>query len=158
YNVTNGNPPSFFTGASTSVGDLPDLIGSVKYDTRNPDHNFDPSAFALPLGYLSSEQSALGGAFVGNAARDILISPGSATMNLVLEQRFRLTERFGLQFRSEFFNLFNRVNFGQPNGRVFAATSASTTRSTLQYNPQAGQITSSTGTPRQIQFGLRMEF
>ena len=36
-------------------------------------------------------------------------------MRLVRVRNFKVTERIGVQFRSEFFNLFNNVNFGRPN-------------------------------------------
>jgi hypothetical protein len=54
-----------------------------------------------------------------------------------------------VQFRAEFFNLFNRANFGSPNAVVFA--SASTTPA-----PTAGVITSTSTSSRQIQFGLKL--
>ena len=48
----------------------------------------------------------------------------------------------GLQFRTEFFNLFNRVQFGNPN--VSAG------------NPSFGVISSQANTPRLVQFALRL--
>jgi len=55
-----------------------------------------------------------------------------------------LTERINLGFRVEFFNLFNRVQFGPPN--------------TSFGGPSFGLITSQANTPRQIQFSLRASF
>jgi len=56
---------------------------------------------------------------------------------------FRLTESATLQFRSEFFNLFNRVNFGLPNNDISS--------------PTFGQVESALA-PRQIQFALKLVF
>jgi len=55
-----------------------------------------------------------------------------------------LTERVKLQFRTEIFNLFNHAQFDLPNPAVG--------------NPNAGIITSIVGTPRQMQFALRLSF
>jgi len=57
---------------------------------------------------------------------------------------FRISERLGqVQFRSEFFNLLNQVNFGQPDGN-FA-------------NRTFGQIQTAAD-PRIVQFALRYQF
>ena len=55
-----------------------------------------------------------------------------------------LTERINLQFRAEFFNLFNRVQFAAPG--------------LTQGNPSFGVISSQTNSPRLIQFALRTSF
>jgi len=64
-------------------------------------------------------------------------------------KKFQLAERFNLQFRSEFFNIFNRTNLNNPNPVVF-------TSATSGPSPTAGVITSTTTTSRQIQFGLKL--
>jgi hypothetical protein len=80
----------------------------------------------------------------GNAGRNILIGLGLGTWDLGADKDFALTERFGLQFRSEFFNVLNRANFGLPNGSI---------GSTAQ-----GTITSVITNARQIQFALRLHW
>lgn len=56
-------------------------------------------------------------------------------------KQFNITERIRSQFRAEFFNALNRVQFGSPNTTV---------------NSNAfGVITSQANAPRQIQFGLK---
>jgi hypothetical protein len=53
----------------------------------------------------------------GTAGRNLFSGPGLSNTNISLVKSFRIGERLGvLQFRSEFFNLFNQVNFGQPDG------------------------------------------
>jgi len=58
-----------------------------------------------------------------------------------------LTERYTVQFRAEFFNITNHVNFNSPNTSVFSGSTIS---------PSAGLITSTATTSRQIQFGLKL--
>jgi hypothetical protein len=103
-----------------------------------PNQYFNPNAFILPPT----------GTY-GNVGRDILYGPGLATTDLSLAKNTAISEKLRLQFRAEFFNVFNRANFGSPNAVVFG--SASATRS-----PTAGVITSTSTTSRQIQFGLKL--
>jgi hypothetical protein len=101
---------------------------------------FNPAAFLPPAA----------GTF-GNVGRDTLIGPGLATLDLSVLKKTALTERLNLQFRAEFFNILNRANLGTPNAVVF--TSAAATPA-----PNAGVITSTNTTSRQIQFGLKLLF
>ncbi len=79
----------------------------------------------------------------GNTGRNILRGPGYFNMDFGLIKDTRLTERTTLQFRAEFFNLFNNVNFGQPDNSVADST--------------VGQITSARD-PRILQFALKVLF
>jgi hypothetical protein len=99
---------------------------------------FNPSAFIQPLP----------GTY-GNAGRNILQGPGLAQTDLSLTKKFSLSERLGLQFRSEFFNVFNHTNFNTPNPVVFASATGGP-------SPTAGVITATSTTSRQIQFGLKL--
>jgi hypothetical protein len=65
-----------------------------------------------------------------------------------LFKNFQFTEASYLQFRAEFFNVFNNVQFGNPNSYICGGTCGE------------GTITSLAGgsTPRQIQFALKYYF
>jgi hypothetical protein len=103
-----------------------------------PNQYFNPNAFILqPAGTY------------GNVGRDVLYGPGLATTDLSLAKNTSISEKLRLQFRAEFFNIFNRANFGSPNAVVFASASATP-------SPTAGVITSTSTTSRQIQFGLKL--
>ncbi|HWP84801.1 MAG TPA: hypothetical protein VNN17_06400, partial [Terriglobia bacterium] len=107
-----------------------------------PDLYFDPCSFELqPAGTI------------GNLGRNTLNAPGVATLDLSLAKVFALaalSEGTQLEFRSEFFNILNRPNFGLPQRSLF--TNANTSR------PDTGRITSTVTTARQIQFGLKLTF
>ncbi len=67
---------------------------------------------------------------------------------------FQLTERFSLQFRSEFFNIFNHANFNAPGfgGNGVVSVSNSTNFNSSNF----GEIGSTRTAPRQIQFALKL--
>jgi hypothetical protein len=44
-----------------------------------------------------------------------VVGPGYARWDASLFKNFKLTERFGMQFRAETFNVLNHVNFNNPN-------------------------------------------
>jgi len=103
---------------------------------------FNPNAFALETaGYL------------GNAGRNSLFGPGLSELDFALRKNTAirsLGEAGNLEFRAEAFDLFNHPNFSVPNNIVFS--SSATPLAT------AGQITSTAGSSRQLQFSLRLEF
>ena len=108
-----------------------------------PQLYFDPCAFAIqPAGFL------------GTAGRNILRGPGFATLDFSLVKDTPLGflgEGGKLEFRAEFFNILNRVNFQLPNKLVFAA------RADVEAAlPTAGLITSTVGSSRQIQLALKV--
>ena len=74
-------------------------------------------------------------------------------------KEIQLTERFRLEFRSEFFNILNHPNFNAPNfgGNGVVAVSGSGDFT----NPSFGEIGSTRDAPydpRQIQFALKLYF
>ena len=79
----------------------------------------------------------------GNLGRNAFRAPGLEQWDLGVNKNFFLTERFKLQFRSEFFNILNHTNFGVP-GNVSNSGSFGTITTTYP--------------PRQIQFGLKLFF
>jgi hypothetical protein len=88
--------------------------------------------------------------FYGNVGRSTVSGPGLATVDFSTLKNFNVTENHRIQFRGEFFNLLNRPNFGTPDMTPWLANG----------NPDANaaRISSTLGSARQIQFGLRYIF
>ena len=105
----------------------------------NADRYFDTNAFVFP-----PDRTA------GNVGRNTLIAPGLANFDLSLTKTTHVGETVTVEFRAEFYNLFNRVNLGLPETLALDGPG--------EANPDAGFIDSSTTTMRQLQFGLRIAF
>ncbi len=72
----------------------------------------------------------------------------------------KIRENLGLQFRAEFFNILNHTNYALPISTLFTgggATPGDLTTYTGR-NESAGQIVNTLGTPRQIQFAMKLIF
>ena len=125
-------------------------------DTRNPDRPTPNLSFSGPIIVGSANEWYNPNAFVRPAAgtygalgRSVFSGPGLAALDVSLFKDTAISERFHLQFRSEFFNALNHTNLGTPNAIVFSGTNISSS---------AGLITSTATTSRQIQFGLKLIF
>jgi len=80
---------------------------------------------------------------LGNAGRNTIIGPGIIDWDFSLTKTFRVTERQGIEFRTEFFNIPNHPMFGIPGSGPGTSTYA---------------VISSTAVSRQLQFGLKYKF
>jgi hypothetical protein len=87
---------------------------------------------------------------IGTVGRNTLIAPGIANFDISLTKNTYVGETVNVQFKADFFNIFNRANFATPDARVMGSTGS--------VNRNAGRITRTTLTERQIQLGLRIEF
>ncbi len=118
--------PNFISGCN------PNLPGSP---TERISKYFNTACYAQP------------GPFeFGNEPRvsPYLRAQGIANYDFSINKRTAITERFKLEFRSEFFNLFNRKQLSPPNTQVGAG--------------QFGQVTAQYNQPRLVQFGLKLSF
>lgn len=100
---------------------------------------FNPACVALqPTGTL------------GNLGRDVAIGPHLFDTDLAVLKDTKIRESLNLQFRAEFFNLFNHPNFGLPTSTAFSGAGVP--------NSQFGKVTTIVGTPRQVQLALKLVF
>ncbi len=114
----------------------------------------NPAAFALPAN----------GTW-GNASRNLLRGPSLWQADLGTAKNFRINERFSADFRAEMFNLFNRSQYANPASDFTTVANASTP---AQLGVAAASFSNTTttvntgatgsGTPRRIQFGLRINY
>ncbi|MCI0624854.1 MAG: TonB-dependent receptor [Acidobacteria bacterium] len=136
--VSGGPAILLFGGGNRPNWVSSDVRTSVSMEAFDPavDRFINASAFGQPAPFT-----------IGNAPRRIsnLRGPAFYKEDFSVFKEVTFAESIRLQFRGEFFNLFNRVNFGAPVSNL--------------NNPNTfGQITSQVGDPRLIQFGLRLSF
>ncbi len=117
-----------FIGTDINDADL----GSGRPHSEMISRFFDTSLF---------EQNAEG-AF-GNSGKNVLRGPRHFNADLGILKNTRVNERVNVQFRAEFFNIFNNVNFRLPNATLTS--------------PAVGRITTAFDS-RIIQFGLKVAF
>lgn len=145
-----------FVAAGTLLAPRPNLIAGVPLAIRGSQFPggkiFNRAAFvAAPAGTQ------------GNFGRNVLRGFGAWQVDAGLLRQFRLTERIGLRFRAEFFNIFNHPNFGSPTNLLTSplfgfstqmlANSLGSGGANGGFNPLY-QI----GGPRSIQFALKLQF
>jgi hypothetical protein len=142
--ASSGSPINIVIGADIalngSASQRPNVIGDPELPGDRPRSEkilawFNRAAFAEPAA----------GAY-GNLGRNAVLGPPSVSTNAGLFKNFDLPGREGLrlQFRSEFFNLFNSVNLNAPN-------------TTLRAGQNFGRITAA-GPARVIQLALKVTF
>jgi hypothetical protein len=112
--------------------DVPNVVGPVQ--TQNP-HNpgpNGPNTYFLPGAFAAQ---ALG--TFGDANRRFFSGPGICNTDFALEKSTAVTERTFVEFRAEFFNIFNHTQFNNPNGN-FASSNFGVVTSAR--DPRIGQL------------------
>jgi hypothetical protein len=169
-NILAGNPlaiPNTTIGAGAGVATFtglgtirPDLVGPVEIigdisrwftnTVCDPRGGACPSGavFALPVAFVGGQNVY----HFGSLGRNVIIGPGFNNVDFSVIKNTHLTEDVRVQFRAEFFDLFNHANLGQP-GRTAQVGSATFGLITNTRFP-----TGDSGSSRQIQFALKLLF
>lgn len=131
---------------------------------------FNPSVFMRPLvraGQMipSSNGAAVADAIgtdIGSVGRNILQGPPQKNVDLSIIKRFPFSESKNLEFRAEFFNLFNQVNLANPisdlNAVLLTGGGLDPNTGQIIKPGDFGRITSTSNNPRLIQFGLKINY
>ncbi|HKP36141.1 MAG TPA: hypothetical protein VJT71_04730, partial [Pyrinomonadaceae bacterium] len=137
--------------------DRPNIVSSIGPIVGSSPRAFLNGAFGDPNALGSIFQPAAANTH-GNLGRNTFRGPGYETFDISLLKAFRIpwftSEGSKIEFRSEFFNIFNRVNLRAPSaglGTYSAATGLWSNRANF------GKSTSSFDA-RQIQFGIKLLF
>ena len=143
--------PSSYTAPDGANGtQRPDLVPGVSLTPsggRTIAHWINPAVFTTPAGQF------------GTAPRNLLRGPGTWQIDLGAAKTFPLWERAWLQFRSEFYNIFNHPQLGQPQAAFNPGNTNGFGSIITTENLSVSPITPvGSGTPREVQFALRLEF
>ena len=117
----------------------PDVIaGCSKGGAHTLQSWFNTSCFAAPPAWGYGTESRVDAS---------LRAKGINNFDFAVFKKTSITERFNVEFRTEFFNLFNHPQFGPPNGTCCSDN-----------NANFGVVTNTVNLPRLIQFGLKFNF
>jgi hypothetical protein len=94
----------------------------------------------------------------GDTPRNIVHGPDLWQTDLGVSKRIPLSEHTQLQFRCETFNLSNRAQYSLPLEQIWLPPTGSSPASIEPQVSTASTTPIGTGTPREIQFALRLEF
>jgi carboxypeptidase family protein len=155
----------------------PDIVPGVPLYLPTGPHGtpqVNPAAFQAPPPNTDPNAPAGSVARFGNAGNGQLRALNIWQVDTALMKETKLTERFGLQFGIQAFNVFNHVQLGDFGNLSFnyaqtAIDASGNPTGPFVFTPAGGfgQITSSvnglgtntgTGLPRQLQFMLRLKF
>jgi hypothetical protein len=132
----NQSGVSFNTGGNSNNWNRPDQVaGCSVYSANHGAHQWiNPACFVAPaVGQL------------GNAKRVPVVGPDFFNSDFSLIKQFALPRRdMGLNFRAEFFNLFNHPQYGMPIGDINEAG--------------FGAVNSTVNNPRLVQLALKLTF
>jgi hypothetical protein len=167
--VQSGRPISIITdagGVNSNFVQRPDILPGVNpiLPHWTPATGYlNPNAFAYPAITAADPNG-----YFGDLGRDEIYGPAFWNYDFSTTKNFQLRERLQLQFRAEFFNIFNHPNFAlpsnvitpgfladhvTPNPNAGTAGLITQTPDVAQGNPGLGG-----GGPRVMQFGLRLQF
>jgi hypothetical protein len=124
----------FNSGGNGNNYNRPDQVtGCGVYSNRTRFQSFNPACFSVANGHL------------GGASRVPVYGPDFVNTDFSVIKQFTLPwENMGLNFRAEFFNLWNHAQFGLPVSDISAAG--------------FGSVNSTVNNPRVVQFGLKLTF
>jgi Carboxypeptidase regulatory-like domain len=157
--LTTGPPFSVYSGIQqTGMGaggtDRPDLVSMPDFSTgRTIREDYfgrganNASYFSIPIGVAEGTGPNQGR--FGTLGRNTFRGPGFHQFDIALIKNTSFGRRGGgewgiLQFRAEFFNIFNIVNFGLPSNTALGSG--------------FGTISRTAGSSRQIQFSLKLVY
>jgi Carboxypeptidase regulatory-like domain len=135
--IDSNNQSVFFnSGGNGNNFNRPDQVAGCDVYAASHKANqwINPACFVAPAAGL-----------LGNANRVPVSGPGFVNTDFSVIKQFALPrEGMGLNFRAEFFNLFNHAQFGMPVNDISA--------------PGFGSVNSTVNNPRVVQFGLKLTF
>jgi hypothetical protein len=163
---TFGVRPDLVPGVEIWIDDATAPGGKRINNVRSTTNPNQVGAFAVPR---ELRQGTLG--------RNALRGFGFQQVNFDMRREFAITEKLKLQFRAEFFNLFNRPNFADPNVNLGSTNAAGTLNPNALFGQPAAMLNRGLsdsvsggtlggnvfnlyqiGGPRSIQFALRLQY
>jgi hypothetical protein len=166
--ISDSNAGSFYLGQNNGLSRPNWAPGATRFTATSnipSGYFFNPFAFARPVvlaGQLipssnGTATASANGTDFGNVGRNVLRGPKQTNVDFSIIKRFPLGESKNVEFRAEFFNLLNRVNFANPISNLNAAT-IDPNSGKIMSPGDFGRILATGNNPRLIQFAVKISF
>jgi hypothetical protein len=137
-----GRPYTVDSGRDNSLDGISNDRAKLTGQPFEPPSGSDATVSFNPAAFVVNDLGTW-----GNVGRGAYYGPSLHTWDMGLFKNFRFTNDMNVQFRAEFFNVFNQVNFDLPNRNVSGGNFGRITRTDPSF-----------GDPRIVQFGLKFVF
>jgi hypothetical protein len=139
---STGQPYTLYSGIDTNLdGNTTDRLNStaaLAEVSEGRDRLTVPGSLSDRTKLLPSTGAS------GSVGRNTFFGAGIANMDISVNKKFKLSETAGVQFRAEFYNLFNHAQFALPVNELFF--------------PAVGSAVATQVPSRRVQFGLKLMF
>jgi hypothetical protein len=157
---TNNQSGTYFqNGGNGNNWNRPNQVSDC--NPYNADHGklqwINSACFTAPQPQVLNNDVVVVGGELGNASRIPVVGPDFVNTDFSVIKQFNLPRKeMGLNFRAEFFNLFNHAQFGMPVNDIALATVNS---SGVITSPNGfGAVNSTVNNPRLVQLALKLSF
>jgi hypothetical protein len=137
-----GRPYTVTSGTDNSGDGISDDRAKLTGQPIEPPSGSPETVWFNPAAFARNDVGTF-----GNVGKGAFYGPSLHTWDMGLFKNFRMNTDMNVQFRAEFFNVFNQVNFDLPNRNVSGGNFGRITRTDPSF-----------GDPRIIQFGLKFVF
>ena len=149
---SNTSGTTFNAGGNDNNYNRPNQLPNC--NTHAADHStyhwINASCFAAP-GLIVNNVNM--GMELGNASRVPVTGPDFVNSDFSAVKQFTFPHEMGLNFRAEFFNIFNHPQYGSPINDINYGSPAPGTVS-----PNFGEVNSTVNNPRLVQLALKLSF
>lgn len=148
FTILDSGAASAYGLAGTGTPTTPDLVGRISQGLSSGSLRDRVRSSYLVIGNFSPAPvvGPDGSTGFGNLGRNTYRGPFQQNWDFSLRKQIALTEKVRFEFTSDFFNLFNHPIFSSPSF------------TDVESQSNFGQITSTQGSPRLIQFAGRFAF
>jgi hypothetical protein len=132
FPITLSESSGDYSLTGDSANDTPDTIGRVVIQNPRNAGPTGPNTYFLPTSFAPETYGSF-----GTADRRFFHGPGILNTDFALEKSTAMAEWMTLQFRAEFFNIFNHAQFYNPSGNFSSSTFGIVTTAR---DPRIGQV------------------
>jgi hypothetical protein len=158
--ITVDRDSSTLLDGNSHADQRPNLVPGIPLIPANQNPNSWINETYLPDGTPAAPFASPADFAWGNAGRGLVRSPNVWQTDIALSKTMRLTEHLGLQLQAQAFNIFNHDQFADPEISISSGNfgQINTTVNFNSNNDSFAPDNTGSGTPRQLQFAVKLLF